>query len=103
MSWRVGEREAGVDDVLDDDHIAAVERRIEILQQADFAGGGRALGVARHRHEIHRHVAGRVADEIRQEHERAFEHRDDVKVVGEVSTDLQGERLDPFLNLVGRE
>jgi hypothetical protein len=44
-----------------------------------------------------------VADEIRQEHERALEHRDDVKVVGEVSTNLQGQRLDPFLNLVGRE
>src|SRR5882672_5075071 len=35
---QIREREPGVDDILDDDHVLAIERRIEILEQADFAG-----------------------------------------------------------------
>ena len=40
---QVGERQAGVDDVLDDHHVLAVERRVEVLQQPHFAGARRAL------------------------------------------------------------
>ena len=35
---QVGERQPGVDDVLDDDDVAAVERRVEVLQQPHLAG-----------------------------------------------------------------
>ena len=34
--------------------VRAVERRVEILEQPHFAGAGRALGVARDRHEVER-------------------------------------------------
>ena len=40
---QVGERQAGVDDVFDDEDVAAVERGVEVLQQPHFAGTGRAL------------------------------------------------------------
>ena len=96
---QVGERQAGVDDVFDDDDVAAVERRVEVLQQPDLAGRRRALGVARHRHEVERDVAVHVAHEIRQEHERALEHRDKMQAVGEVAADLGGQLGDPRLNL----
>ena len=85
---QVGERQAGVDDVFDDDHVAAVERRIEIFQQPDFARTRRALGVARHGHEVERDVAGDVADQIGQKDECALQHGDQMQVVGEVAADF---------------
>ena len=35
---QVGERQAGVDDVLDDDDVAPLDPRIEILQELDLSG-----------------------------------------------------------------
>ena len=71
---QIGERQPGVDDVLDDEHVLAVERGVEILEQPHFAGARRAFRVARDGHEVERHVAAHVPDEIRQEHEGALEH-----------------------------
>ena len=48
-------------------------------------------------------MSGHVPNEIRQEHERALQHGDDVQIVGEVAADLQGHFRDALLNLVGRE
>ena len=96
---QVAERQAGVDDVLDDDDVAAVERGVEVLDHLDFAGRGRALGVARDRHEIERDVAGDVPREVGQEDERALQHGDDVEIVGEVPADLQRHFGDALLNL----
>jgi len=44
---QVVEREAGVDDVLDDQHVRAAHRPVDVLQQPDAAarpGGGAAVG-----------------------------------------------------------
>ena len=96
---QIGERQAGVDDVLDDDDVAAVERGVEVLEQPHLAGRGRAFGVARDGHEIERDVAGHVAHQVRQKDERALEHGDHVQVVGEVGADLERELGDALLNL----
>ena len=100
---QVGERQPGVDDVFDDEDVLAVERGVEVLQQPDFAGAGRALGVARHGHEVERDVAVHVAHQIGQEHERALEHGDNVQAVGEVAADVGGHLGDARLDLVGGE
>ena len=96
---QVVERQAGVDDVLDDDDVAAVEGRVEILEQPHFARRGRPLGVARDRHEVGRHVAGDVPNEIGEKDEGALQDGDDVQVVRKVAADFQGELGDALLNL----
>ena len=68
-----------------------------------FARGRRALGVARHRHEIERDVAGDVADEVGQEDERALQDGDHVQVVGKVAADFDRHFGDALLNLCRRE
>src|SRR6187397_1062021 len=44
---KVREREPGVDDILDDDNVLAVERDIEVFLKADFTRAGCAFGIAR--------------------------------------------------------
>ena len=53
---QVLQRQPGVDDVLDDDDVAALEAAVEVLQQAHLAGRLGALAVARDRDEIQRHA-----------------------------------------------
>ena len=97
------ERQARVDDVFDDNDVAAVERQVEIFRQLDFAGCRRALGIARCRHEVERDPAGDVAHQVGQEHERAFEDRDEMHFVREVAADLGGHLGDARLNLLLRD
>ena len=47
-----GERQAGVDDVRDEDHVAPLDRRVEILEQADAATP--PVGVARELDQVDR-------------------------------------------------
>ena len=96
---QVGERQAGVDDVLDDDDVAAVEGEVEVLDHLHFAGRGRALGVARDGHEVERDVAGDVPGEVGEEDERPFEDRDDVQVVRVVRAEFQRHFMHALLNL----
>ena len=90
---QVVQRQARVHDVFDDEHVAALERGIEVLEQPDFAGGRRACRVARERHEVERHGHVDGAHEVGQEHERALQHADDVQLarVGVVAADVGGE------------
>ncbi len=97
---QVRERQPGVDDVLDDDDVAAVERGVEVLQHPHFARCRGSLGVAGHGHEVQRHVAGHVADEVRQEHKGTFEHGDHMQIAGEVAPDLERHFGDAFPNLI---
>src|SRR6185436_6131446 len=95
-------RQARVDDVFDDNDVAALERRIEVLEQADLARAFSGRPVTRHRDEIERDGArGNGAREIRQEDERALEDRDEVQGgalrVGGVDLGSQG--LDARVNL----
>ena len=99
---QVFQREAGVDDVLDDDDVAALERRVEILEEPHLAGAARPFGVARRREKVERHLAGHVAYEIGQEDERALQDGNQVEAVREVAADVAGELGDALLNLVLR-
>src|SRR5437868_13055855 len=96
---QIHQRQPGVDDVFDDHDVAALERGIEILQQPDLAGTGRALRVARHRHEIERNKAVYVANQIREEHERALEHGDQVQAVRKVAPDVDRELANTLTDL----
>ena len=98
---QVGERQPGVDDVLDDQHVLAVERRVQVLQQPDFTGTRRPLRVAGHGHEVHRDAAVHEADQVRHEHERALQHRDDVQILRVVGPDLGGQFGHTALELFG--
>src|SRR5438445_596012 len=53
----IGQREAGVDDVLDDDHVTALDRHAQVRHDTHVTGGLRA-GVAHQPHE----VGGEVED-----------------------------------------
>src|SRR5438093_12574420 len=48
------QRQAGVDDVFDDDDVAPFERVVEVLEQPHLARRGRALPVAGKGHEVER-------------------------------------------------
>jgi hypothetical protein len=98
----VVEREARVDDVLDDYDVAPLERALEILQQLHLARRSRARAVARDRHEVERAVAGHRAREIREEDERALEHGDEVHPVGMIAVNLVRHFTHALLNGVGR-
>ena len=52
VAAQVREREAGVDDVLDDEHVAVGEVEIEVLHDADDAARARGRAVRRDRHEV---------------------------------------------------
>ena len=88
---QVGQRQPGIDDVLDDDDVAPLERR---CRDPSGAGPGRrlrAFAVARHGHEVQRAVAVACAREIRQEHECALQHGDEVHAVGMIAMDFRSQ------------
>ena len=73
---QVVEREAGVHDVLDQQHVAALEVVIEVLEDPHHAGGLRGGAVGRHRHEVELERQADVAGQVRHDHERALQHAD---------------------------
>src|SRR6266550_4228681 len=52
VAGQVREREARVDDVFDDQHIAAFDADVEVLEDPDDTGGVGGRAVARDRHEV---------------------------------------------------
>src|SRR4249920_3924083 len=50
---QIGERQPGVDDVLDDEHVPALDVDVQILQDAHDAGAVRGRAVAGDGHEVH--------------------------------------------------
>src|SRR5579862_1159480 len=70
---KICQRGAGIDDVLDDDDVAAGKRHVEILEEANLARADRPIRVTRQRDEVERDVTRNLAHEIRDEHERTLE------------------------------
>src|SRR5687768_4283205 len=97
---QVGECQAGIDDVLDDDDVAAFETGVEVLQQLHLSGRLGARAVAGYRDEVHRRVAFQRAREIGKKHERALEDAYQVNAVGMIAADFGGKAADAFLDLV---
>ena len=77
----VGERQARVDDVLDDEDVAALERRVEVLEDAHDAGGVGGGAVARDRHEVHLAGHPELAHQVGDEEDRAFEDADEEQLL----------------------
>jgi hypothetical protein len=87
--------QAGVDDVFDDDHVAAFDARIEVFCQAYFAGRRSGGAVAGTGDEVDADVAFGGADQIAEEQEGALEDADEVQLPGrQVVADFLGERMD---------
>ena len=103
---QVVEGEAGIDDVLDDEHVAPVNTGVEVLQKP-HAGRLRAVSVAVVRRELDevevvedRDRAREVGKEDKARLERRDEQRLEAAVVGR---NLRSEFRDPASNLVPAE
>ena len=94
--------EARVDDVLNDDNMAARDVVVQILDEADDAGGLRGCAVAGDSDEIHVNGAVHAAAQIDVEKRRTLEHADQhgalvAKLGGQISAELLDAGGDGFL------
>ena len=90
---QVGEREAGVENVFDDEHVLALDGLIEILDELDGARGALALAVAGNGDEVEGRVGLDGARKVDEEKRGAFEHADHdqlfaVQVAGDLRAHL---------------
>jgi hypothetical protein len=101
---QVVERQAGVDDVLDQQDVPPVDAQGQILQQPDLASAAAVSVVAGECNEIQvvddRKSPGQVGDEDERRRQRRNEDRLAAVVVG---GDLGSEFADPALDLLPRE
>jgi hypothetical protein len=99
------ERQPGVDDVLDDQDVAALDRGIEVLQEADRGGTARLVGrVARQLDEVDVVQDRDRAREVGEEDEARLQRRDEERFAAlVVGGDLGAELGDPDCDLLGRE
>ena len=95
---QVGERQPGVDDVLDDEDVPALDRHVEVLEDADDARGVDARAVARDGHEVDLARDVDPAHEVGHEEDGALEDADEQEVAAAVVVaDLGAELGDPPL------
>ena len=100
------ERQPGVDDVFDDDHVAAGDLRVEVLEQPDasMTAGVCTRGVARQLDEVDLVRDVERTREIRQEDEARLQRGDEEGLAAVVvGRDLTAELSDPRLQLLTRE
>ena len=93
------QRDAAVENVLDEDDVAALDVLIQVLVDLHGAGGRGLVAVGRHGHEIDRARNGDAAHQVGHEHKAALEHADEqrltaVKIPGNLGTQLRRARLD---------
>jgi hypothetical protein len=106
---RLGEvvqREAGVDDVLDDQDVAVRDLRVEILEQADprVAAGVRVGAVAGQLEEVDRVRDRDRTREVGDEDEARLERGDEQRLaIGVVARDLTAELADARRELLSRQ
>ena len=78
------EREAGVDDVLDDEHVPVVERRVDVLQQPDAAVS--AVRVRRDLDDVERVRNPQLARQVREEDDARLQRGDEDRIEAVVVT-----------------
>jgi hypothetical protein len=94
------EGEAGVDDVLDHEHVAVGDLRLEVLEQPDAA----AAAVRGEFEEVELMKDRERAREVGQEDQARLERRDEDRVPAVVvAGDLRGELPDAAADLLARE
>src|SRR6188472_3953688 len=69
---QVGEGQAGVDDVLHHEHVAALDVDVEVFEDAHDPGGIGRVAVARDGHEVDLAGDGQVPHQVGHEEDRAF-------------------------------
>ena len=75
------QRQAGVDDVLDDQHVPAGDVGVEVLEDPHDAGGLGARAVRRDRHPVHLEVPAEVPGQVGHHHHGAAEDADEQEVL----------------------
>ena len=103
---KVMESQPRIDDVFDDNDVAALQWDVEVLEKTNLARtlGGRAI--TRHGDEIKSYRAGRHrASKVGKKHERALQHGYKVQRVAAwiVAVDARGQFVDTLLNLLCSE
>jgi hypothetical protein len=99
----VVQRQPGVDDILDEQDVAAGDREVEILDQS-YARLGAPASVARERDEVDRMRDGNRAREVCQEEDARLQRGDEDRLAPlVVAGDLGAELRDARLDLAGRE
>ena len=93
------QRDAAVENVLNEDDVTALDVLIQVLVDLHGAGGRGLVAVGRHSHEIDRARDGHAAHQVGHEHKAALEHADKqrlaaVEIPGNLGTQLRRARLD---------
>src|SRR6478672_12005264 len=83
-SHQVRQRQAGVDDVLHDEHVAAFDVDVEILEDPDDARRIGRRAVARDRHEVDLAWNRQLSHQIGHEEHRALEDADEQEILAGV-------------------
>ena len=102
----IAERQARIDDVLDDNDVSALEGRVEIFEKTDLAGAFCRRSVAGDGDEIECDRARRDrSGQIGQKHESALQHGDKMKrlLVRVVRIDARGHFGDARTDLLCSE
>ena len=81
VAQQPGQRQPGVDDVLDDQHVAVVDVAVEVLEDAHHARRRRRRAVGADGHELQLGGQRDRPGEVGDEHDRALEHRDQQQVL----------------------
>ena len=101
---QVREREAAVEDVLDNQNVTTREVDVEVLQDPHHATGLGRASVGRHGHEVELQRQLDLPGEIGEEYEGALQHPDEQRRSGGVvGCDHPPQLSDPFGDLVDRE
>src|SRR5699024_6505598 len=83
-----GQGQAGVDDVLHDQDVAALDVAVQVLQDADDAGGAGGVAVGADGHELQLVRDLQLAGEVGDEEDGTLEHADEDEVLRDVAVAL---------------
>src|SRR5579872_4486804 len=96
---KIAEREAGIENVLDQNHVQAFDAGIEVLVETHLPRRLLAFAVARDGNEVDGSVEVDFANQIREKNARAFEYADQVDALAaKIAADLARHRDHAFLN-----
>src|SRR5829696_8018518 len=102
VAQQVLQRQARVDDVLDDEDVATLDRGVEVLEDADDPRGLRRRAIGGDGHEVDLARDVERPHEIRQEEDGALEHADEERLAAlVVLRDLSAQLSDATGQLVG--
>ena len=97
----IAERDAGVENVFDDDDITVFNVLAEILVDLHRARGGGAVAVGRNGHKVHAAVDRHFAEQVRHENEAALQNADEQRLFpGVIAGDLRAQLADARMDLL---